>query len=149
MTMHGNIYGSRSDDARQDPLTCRPFPLSRLAHSLTRPHPLQIATLRRAQTAADAIAGNVVYQNPWEAAAALGLDVTQFGRETLRHPRWTAQQRRSGQETFDVWPEDYLDELGKRPVFSPGSWPPSSPPSPSRACSGRRTCAPRGWCASG
>jgi hypothetical protein len=81
---------------------------------------LQVATLRRAQTAAGAVAGNVIYQNPWEVAAALGLDVSQFGRETLRHPRWTAQQRRSGPETFDVWPEDYLDELGKRPVFSPG-----------------------------
>lgn len=81
---------------------------------------LQLGTLRASKARAQEVTGNVSSANPWATAEAAGMDTSQFGREALRHPRWTSTLQRGGGGAWDVWPEDYLDETGKRPVFSPG-----------------------------
>lgn len=79
-----------------------------------------VGSLRASKAKAQEVAGNVSSANPWAAAEAAGVDTSQFGKEALRHPRWTSTLQRGGGGAWDVWPEDYLDETGKRPVFSPG-----------------------------
>lgn len=105
MTLNGELVTESGDAFRQDSLHAR---ASSVSSHLAK------------KAAAEALPQSPNAVNQYEIAARKGMDVGQFGMEAKRLPRFTSQLKKNEGETFDVYPEDYLDEMGKRPVFSPG-----------------------------